>query len=89
MYVHPKFAIGGRHAPAPLGPQDGAALVAAHLPFQGVARGGRRKFNQHKSDADHVAIVATLDEANDPKAHAIADMMRALRPRLDYGGETA
>ena len=49
---------------------------------------GQRKLNQHKGDADHVAIVAALDMTGDMKAHAIADMMRELRPDLDYAGET-
>jgi len=49
---------------------------------------GQRKLNQHKGDADHAAIVGALDAGADPKGHAVADMMRQLRPGLDYGDPT-
>jgi transcriptional regulator len=45
---------------------------------------GSFKLNQHKSDADHLAVVAALSQRNDPAAQAIAEQMVALRPQLDY-----
>ena len=41
------------------------------------------KLNQHKADADHVAVVRVLREQG-PSAHAIAARMVALRPHLAY-----
>lgn len=60
-------------------------IVAMEMTVQKVE--GQRKLNQHKGDADHVAIVEALDQGSDPKGHAIADMMRMLRPELDYDGD--
>jgi transcriptional regulator len=45
---------------------------------------GSFKLNQHKSDADHLAVVAALAQQNDPAAQAVANQMVALRPQLDY-----
>lgn len=45
---------------------------------------GSFKFNQHKSDADHVAIASALTQQPDAAAHAIGEQMVALRPHLDY-----
>jgi transcriptional regulator len=45
---------------------------------------GSFKLNQHKSDADHVAIAATLARQHDEAAQAIGKQMIALRPLLDY-----
>jgi transcriptional regulator len=45
---------------------------------------GSFKLNQHKSDADHLAVVAELSQRTDPAAQAIAQRMVALRPQLDY-----
>jgi transcriptional regulator len=45
---------------------------------------GSFKLNQHKSDADHVAIAATLAQQHDEAAQAIGKQMFALRPLLDY-----
>jgi transcriptional regulator len=45
---------------------------------------GSFKLNQHKSDADHVAIAATLAQQHDEAAQAIGKQMIALRPLLDY-----
>lgn len=45
---------------------------------------GSFKLNQHKSDADHVAVAAALAARPDPGSQAIAAQMIALRPQLDY-----
>jgi transcriptional regulator len=45
---------------------------------------GSFKLNQHKSDADHVAVVRALCERGKPSARAIAARMVALRPHLAY-----
>jgi len=45
---------------------------------------GSFKLNQHKSDADQVAIATALTQRRDPAAQAIAAQMIALRPQLDY-----
>lgn len=41
---------------------------------------GSFKLNQHKSDADHVAVATALGLQTSPGAQAIARKMRALRP---------
>ena len=46
---------------------------------------GNFKLNQHKSDADNVAIANALAAQGDPPAQAIAGRMVALRPHLTYG----
>src|SRR4030088_1864049 len=45
---------------------------------------GSFKLNQHKSDADHVAIASALLQRRDEAAQTIANQMVALRPQLDY-----
>jgi transcriptional regulator len=45
---------------------------------------GSFKLNQHKSDADQVAIAATLAQQHDEAAQTIGKQMIALRPLLDY-----
>jgi len=45
---------------------------------------GSFKFNQHKSDADHVAIASALAQQGDEPSKAIGTQMVALRPQLDY-----
>ena len=45
---------------------------------------GTFKLNQHKSDADHVAIASQLLAEADPAAQTIAARMVALRPQLMY-----
>jgi len=42
------------------------------------------KLNQHKADADHVAVVRVLREQGEASAQAIAARMVALRPHLAY-----
>ena len=46
---------------------------------------GNFKLNQHKQDADHVAIADALGAQHDHAARAIAQRMVALRPQLAYG----
>jgi transcriptional regulator len=45
---------------------------------------GSFKLNQHKSDADHLAVAGALAQQPDPAAQALAKQMVALRPQLDY-----
>ena len=45
---------------------------------------GSFKLNQHKSDADHVAIASALMQRHDEAAQTIGNQMVALRPQLDY-----
>jgi len=45
---------------------------------------GSFKLNQHKSDADHVAIASALAQQTDAAAQAIGGQMVALRPQLNY-----
>jgi transcriptional regulator len=45
---------------------------------------GSFKLNQHKSDADHLAVASALALQPDPGAQALAKQMVALRPQLDY-----
>lgn len=50
---------------------------------------GSFKLNQHKSDADHVAVATALARQEDAGAQEIAAEMVALRPQLDYTAPTA
>ncbi|QWG11211.1 FMN-binding negative transcriptional regulator [Bradyrhizobium sediminis] len=45
---------------------------------------GSFKLNQHKSDADHLAIASALTQQHDAAARTIGDQMVALRPQLNY-----
>ncbi|MGW1422879.1 FMN-binding negative transcriptional regulator [Bradyrhizobium manausense] len=45
---------------------------------------GQAKLNQHKSDADHVAIAGRLARSEESGHRRLARTMRALRPGLDY-----
>ena len=45
---------------------------------------GSFKLNQHKSDADHVAITSALMQRHNEAAQTIGNQMVALRPQLDY-----
>jgi len=49
---------------------------------------GSFKLNQHKSDADHTAVMNALAQQQDPGAQEIARIMRAQRPQLDYNTST-
>jgi transcriptional regulator len=59
------------------------AIVAIEMTIESVE--GSFKLNQHKSDADHVAVAAALAGQDDAGARAIAAHMMALRPHLEYG----
>jgi transcriptional regulator len=43
---------------------------------------GSFKLNQHKSDADHVAVATALAVQTETAAHILSSEMRALRPQL-------
>ena len=43
---------------------------------------GSFKLNQHKSDADHMAVANALAQQGDPASRQIAGVMRALRPQI-------
>jgi transcriptional regulator len=43
---------------------------------------GSFKLNQHKSDADHLAVSNALASQSDADAQQLARAMRALRPQL-------
>ena len=45
---------------------------------------GQEKLNQHKSDADHVAVANQLAHAEETASRRLAAKMRALRPELGY-----
>jgi transcriptional regulator len=60
------------------------AIVAIEMLVETVE--GKFKLNQHKADADHVAVAAALSRQDDPNARAIAARMVALRPHLLYEG---
>ncbi len=59
------------------------AIVAIEMKVETIE--GSFKLNQHKSDADNVAIAGALSRQENPGARAIAERMIALRPHLDYG----
>jgi negative transcriptional regulator len=50
---------------------------------------GSFKLNQHKSDADHVAVANALAARPDTSAQTLAERMVALRPQLDYNTRPA
>lgn len=58
------------------------AIVGIEMAVESVH--GSSKLNQHKSDADHVAIAQTLRVRAEPSAQAIAHAMVATRPHLQY-----
>lgn len=60
------------------------AIVAIEMLVETVE--GKFKLNQHKDDADHVAVASALGRQDDPGARAIAGRMVALRPHLLYEG---
>ena len=59
------------------------AIVGIVLTVETVE--GSFKLNQHKTDADHIAIANALARQDDHFSRAIAERMIALRPHLDYG----
>jgi hypothetical protein len=102
MHVDLKTAAGGEAAPELAGSaassmpmaDDGAAPVAAHLAFLPTLRAaggprieGWRTSVQRIDGVGQGEMVVRLVRARAPKVNAIADMLRALRPARDYGGE--
>jgi transcriptional regulator len=59
-----------------------SAIVAVEMTVETIE--GAFKLNQHKPDADHVAIANALGRQNDGSSRAIAQRMIALRPNLEY-----
>jgi transcriptional regulator len=57
------------------------AIVAIEIEVEVVE--GSAKLNQHKSDADHLAVASRLAAA-DPMSRSVAARMVALRPELSY-----
>jgi transcriptional regulator len=86
-------AFEARQAPQPpwtmdlLTPGRRAALMNAIVAVEMIVESveGSFKLNQHKSDADQVAIAGALADQADAGARAIAEHMMALRPHLAYG----
>jgi transcriptional regulator len=58
------------------------AIVGIEMMVETVE--GSFKLNQHKADADHVAVAAALARQADPGSREIAARMIALRPHLSY-----
>jgi transcriptional regulator len=59
------------------------AIVGIEMTVESVE--GSFKLNQHKSDADHLAVANALAAHDDAGAATIAARMMALRPHLAYG----
>ena len=62
------------------------AIVGLVMTIEDVE--GSFKLNQHKSDADHVAIASALMQRRDEAARTIGKQMVALRQQLDYKSST-
>jgi transcriptional regulator len=58
------------------------AIVAMEMTIESIE--GNFKLNQHKQDADHVAVADALARQDDHAAQKIAQRMVALRPHLEY-----
>ncbi|HEY0438945.1 MAG TPA: FMN-binding negative transcriptional regulator [Xanthobacteraceae bacterium] len=58
------------------------AIVGIEMEVETVE--GSFKLNQHKSDADHVAVAGALAARSDAGSQAIAAELVALRPHLTY-----
>ena len=58
------------------------AIVAIEMRVETVQ--GSFKLNQHKSDADHLAVAEQLAARGEPAARTIASAMVATRPQLNY-----
>jgi transcriptional regulator len=56
------------------------AIVGLKMTVEDVE--GSFKLNQHKSDADHMAVANALAKQGDPASRQIAGTMRGLRPQL-------
>jgi len=62
------------------------AIVGLAMTVEDVE--GSFKLNQHKSDADHAAIVSALLRQYDEAAQSIGKQMVAQRPQLNYKSST-
>ena len=62
------------------------AIVGLVMTIEDVE--GSFRLNQHKSDADHVAIASALTQRRDEAARTIGKQMVALRQQLDYTSST-
>jgi transcriptional regulator len=60
------------------------AIVAVEMTVESIE--GNFKLNQHKSDADHVAVANALARQTESSSQAVAKRMIALRPQLAYDG---
>jgi transcriptional regulator len=71
-----------------MSPARHAAMLRAIVGFTvSVERvEGSFKLNQHKSDADHLAVAGALEKQDEPAARALGGLMRAMRP---VNGEAA
>lgn len=58
------------------------AIVTLEITIDTVE--GQRKLNQHKSDADHIAVVQALERSSDPAKQNMAQVLRSLRPHLEH-----
>lgn len=58
------------------------AIVSVEMTIEAIE--GNLKLNQHKADADYVAVARALRGQADPAAAAIAMRMVALKPHLVY-----
>ena len=56
------------------------AIVVVEMTVETIA--GNFKLNQHKSDADHVAVASALARQDDPAAQAIARRMMRVPAAL-------
>jgi transcriptional regulator len=63
------------------------AIVVVEMTVETIE--GNFKLNQHRSDADHVAVADSLARQDEPSAQAIARRMIALRPHLAYAPSLA
>ncbi|QPF87780.1 FMN-binding negative transcriptional regulator [Bradyrhizobium genosp. L] len=59
-----------------------SAIRVIDLVIDGVE--GQSKLNQHKSDADHVAVADRLARAEETASRRLGAKMRELRPELPY-----
>ena len=62
------------------------AILGIEMEVEAVE--GSLKLNQHKSDADHVAIAQALSQQENKDAQYLSERMIALRPHLDYDHAT-
>jgi transcriptional regulator len=58
------------------------AIVSLEMSARTVE--GQRKFNQHKPDIDHIAVVRALSKSVDHSRRHLADRLKSLRSHLNY-----